>query len=80
MADAGKQKKIGSQFFITYSRQPTLDGNYTVIGKMIDGFETLEKMEGVPVEDAKKHRPTTDIVINDVIIHANPIAEEEAHN
>lgn len=76
-ADTGKIKKIGSQFYITYKRLPNLDGQYTVIGRLIDGFGTLQKMEEAPVVDAKKARPVTDIVIEDVLIHANPIADEE---
>jgi peptidyl-prolyl cis-trans isomerase-like 3 len=63
---------IGSQFFITYSRQPTLDGVYSVIGSVIHGMEVLDAMESKPV--AGKNRPVTDIVLNYCIIHANPFA------
>eukprot|EP00913_Durusdinium_trenchii_P021187 g19905.t1 len=35
----------GSQFFITYSRQPHLNGVYTTFGRLIDGLDTLDKME-----------------------------------
>ena len=41
---------------------------------MIDGFDTLDDLEKVPVED-KTFRPTTEICIRRVTIHANPIAE-----
>lgn len=78
MAHSGKTQKVGSQFYITYSRQPSLDGTFTVIGKLIDGFDTLQRMEEVAVQDQKKHRPVTDIVIESCVVHANPIAEEEA--
>ncbi|CAD7947063.1 unnamed protein product [Amoebophrya sp. A120] len=78
-ADTGKSKKIGSQFYLTYKRLPNLDGSYTVIGRLIDGFETLQKMEDSPVVDEKKARPVKDIVIEDVVVHANPIADEEGH-
>lgn len=63
----------GSQFFITYSPQAHLDGKYTVIGRVIAGFATLDKMENVPV--GKKNRPTEDIILQDVTIHANPLAK-----
>uniref|UniRef100_A0A5S6R0R2 Peptidyl-prolyl cis-trans isomerase n=1 Tax=Trichuris muris TaxID=70415 RepID=A0A5S6R0R2_TRIMR len=53
--------------------QPSLDLKYTVFGKVIDGFDTLFQLENVPVD--AKHRPTSDIRINCVTIHANPIAE-----
>lgn len=63
----------GSQFFIIYSPQAHLNSKYTVFGQVIDGFETLDLMEKVPVGD--KSRPLTDIVIESVTIHANPLAD-----
>ncbi|EGF80604.1 hypothetical protein BATDEDRAFT_11296, partial [Batrachochytrium dendrobatidis JAM81] len=63
----------GSQFFITYSKQSHLDSKYTVFGKIIDGLDTLDSLESVPVDG--NHRPNQDIKINSVTIHANPIAE-----
>lgn len=32
----------GSQYFITHSPQPHLDGHYTVFGRVLSGFETLD--------------------------------------
>lgn len=75
MANQGKPNTNGSQFFITYSRQPHLNGVYTVFGRLIDGMDTLDKMEREPV--GRKNRPENNIVIEKVIIHANPIAEAE---
>ena len=74
-ADTGKEQKIGSQFFITYKRLPELDGRYSVVGRVIDGLDTLAKMEESPVVDEKKWRPVQDLKITEVIVHANPIAE-----
>jgi peptidyl-prolyl cis-trans isomerase B (cyclophilin B) len=34
----------GSQFFVTLSPQPHLDGIYTVFGEVVSGFETLEEI------------------------------------
>ena len=31
----------GSQFFITHSPQPHLDGTYTVFGRVVSGLATL---------------------------------------
>ncbi len=70
----GKPNTVGSQFFITYARQPTLDGQYPVIGRVIDGLDTLKLIEDIPVE-GKKYRPSKDIVIESVHIHANPLAK-----
>ncbi|KAF8821291.1 putative cyclophilin [Cardiosporidium cionae] len=75
MASQGKVNTNGSQFFVTYSRQPHLNGTFTVFGRLIDGLDTLDKMEKEPT--GKKNRPLKDIIINSVTIHANPIADEE---
>eukprot|EP00611_Tribonema_gayanum_P015498 TRINITY_DN27359_c0_g1_i1.p1 TRINITY_DN27359_c0_g1~~TRINITY_DN27359_c0_g1_i1.p1 ORF type:complete len:175 (+),score=26.85 TRINITY_DN27359_c0_g1_i1:44-526(+) len=61
-----------SQFFFTYSKQAHLNNVYTVFGKIIDGWDTLDAMEKVPV--GKKDRPVTDIVLHSITIHANPLA------
>eukprot|EP00920_Eleutheroschizon_duboscqi_P018935 GHVT01045014.1.p1 GENE.GHVT01045014.1~~GHVT01045014.1.p1 ORF type:complete len:166 (+),score=29.65 GHVT01045014.1:293-790(+) len=75
MANEGKANTNGSQFFITYSRQPHLNGQYTVFGRLIDGLDTLDKIEKEPV--GKKNRPLNDIILESVVIHANPIADED---
>uniref|UniRef100_A0A1B6GEJ9 Peptidyl-prolyl cis-trans isomerase n=1 Tax=Cuerna arida TaxID=1464854 RepID=A0A1B6GEJ9_9HEMI len=62
-----------SQFFITYQSQPHLDLKYTLFGKVIDGFDTLDELEKLPV-NPKNYRPLTDTRINGVTIHANPLA------
>ncbi|KAF4014217.1 hypothetical protein G4228_005459, partial [Cervus hanglu yarkandensis] len=63
----------GSQFFITYGKQPHLDMKYTVFGKVIDGLETLDELEKLPVNE-KTYRPLNDVHIKDITIHANPFA------
>jgi HEAT repeat protein/cyclophilin family peptidyl-prolyl cis-trans isomerase len=35
----------GSQFFITMSRQPHLDGNYTIFGEVVSGMEFVDATE-----------------------------------
>jgi peptidyl-prolyl cis-trans isomerase-like 3 len=45
-----------------------------VLGKVIDGLETLDLLEKIPVNE--KNRPVNQVVILDVIMHANPIAAE----
>ena len=64
----------GSQFFLTYAPAPHLDGKNTAFGRVLDGWETLDRMEAVSVD--KKSRPQEPIVIQSVIIHANPLADE----
>ena len=42
--------------------------------RMIDGFETLDDLEKVPVNE-KTYRPTQDFYLRRVTIHANPLAD-----
>ncbi|XP_070531908.1 peptidyl-prolyl cis-trans isomerase-like 3 [Ptychodera flava] len=73
MANSGANTN-GSQFFITYAKQPHLDMKYSIFGKVIDGLETLDDLEKVPVNE-KNFRPMNDIKIQRITIHANPIAD-----
>ncbi len=56
MANAGTDTD-GSQFFLTFAPQPSLDGKYSVFGNLIAGSDTLSAIEaggtvgeGVPVK------------------------------
>jgi len=44
MASAGNHTE-GTQFFITHSPTPHLDGGYTIFGKVIEGMEAVHQME-----------------------------------
>lgn len=49
MASAGKDTE-GSQWFITHSPTPHLDGRYTIFGKVVSGMEVVHKLEvGDPI-------------------------------
>ncbi|CAO1618976.1 unnamed protein product [Sympodiomycopsis kandeliae] len=69
-----------SQFFITYTSLPHLDGKYTIFAKIIHGAEdggTLDIIEGLPVtEKGKPLNSGNECRIKDVVIHANPIAQQ----
>ncbi|KAK3116684.1 Peptidyl-prolyl cis-trans isomerase cyp10 [Teratosphaeriaceae sp. CCFEE 6253] len=73
MANKGKNTN-GSQFYVTYAAAPHLDGVNTVFGRVLEGWETLDRMEGVEVD--RKNRPSEGIRIEGVKIHANPLADE----
>jgi cyclophilin family peptidyl-prolyl cis-trans isomerase/HEAT repeat protein len=44
IASAGKDTE-GSQFFITQSPQPHLDGRYTIIGKVVSGMNVVNEIQ-----------------------------------
>jgi peptidyl-prolyl cis-trans isomerase B (cyclophilin B) len=47
MARAYDPNSAGSQFFIMHADAPHLDGQYAALGKMTDGFETLDEIARV---------------------------------
>ena len=61
-----------SQFYICYAPLPHLNNKNVVFGQILEGMDVLDRLEKVPV--GKKNRPLTDILIESVTIHANPIA------
>jgi cyclophilin family peptidyl-prolyl cis-trans isomerase len=44
MAHAGDASKADSQMYVTLSPQPSLDGKYTVFGKVISGMDVVGKL------------------------------------
>jgi len=44
MADSGKDT-AGSQFFITHTAQPHLNGRYVIVGRVTRGMEAVDSME-----------------------------------
>ena len=72
MANSGPNTNA-SQFFLTYGKQSHLNGKYTVFGRVVDGWKTLDNMEETPATG-----PKHDIVLYRVTIHTNPIADIES--
>lgn len=65
----------GSQYFITLAEKERLNGNFTVIGKIIDGWDEIERLEHVEVEELTDepsgfvfHRPKTPETVTKVRI------------
>ena len=61
MAHSSLPDSNGSQFFITYAAQPSLDGGYSVFGQLIEGMDVLEKL--TPRDPDQNPDFTGDIII-----------------
>lgn len=60
----------GTQFFICVTDQPSLDGQYDVFGRVVDGIEVVQNMSSVDA-DAEGH-PRTRVDIKAVTIRDTP--------
>ncbi|HKB09990.1 MAG TPA: peptidylprolyl isomerase [Vicinamibacterales bacterium] len=47
----GRPDSAGAQFFVVLADQPALDNQYTVFGRVADGFDVLQKISETPVDD-----------------------------
>jgi peptidyl-prolyl cis-trans isomerase B (cyclophilin B) len=61
MANAGPNTN-GSQFFlVTTGEAPWLDGKHTVFGRVVEGMEVVDAIEGKPTD--ARDKPTDDVRI-----------------
>ena len=67
---SGKPDSAGAQFFICATDQPTLDGQYTVFGRVVEGLEIVQQISAAAA-DAGGH-PNTRIAIKSVTIRDAP--------
>ncbi len=62
MARSMEPDTNGSQFFICFKPQPFLNGKYSVFGKVIEGFDVLDKIE--EIASAGEGRPKEEVRFN----------------
>ncbi|OCL94002.1 peptidylprolyl isomerase [Aliarcobacter thereius] len=68
MANRGKNTN-GSQFFVTTVPTYWLNGNHSIFGYVIEGFETVKKIEAVKTAGRYgADKPLSDVVINNIKI------------
>lgn len=65
MANSGPNSN-GSQFFVTVTNTPWLDGLHSVFGDVVEGIEVVHQISRVPV--GAGDRPTVPVVINELRI------------
>ena len=65
----GNRDSAGSQFFISVTDQPALDGQYTVFGRVAEGLTVAQKISAVP---APGNVPSQRVEIRTVTIREKP--------
>lgn len=53
----GAIDRAACRFYITLSRNPALDGNYTIFGKVVHGLEVLHTINKRPIQDEEYQGP-----------------------
>ncbi|MEO0080077.1 MAG: peptidylprolyl isomerase [candidate division WOR-3 bacterium] len=61
-----EHRSSGSQFYLCLRPLPQLDNQYTVIGKLVEGMDVLERLGQVPTGPGD--RPLTPVVIEQVTV------------
>ncbi len=61
-----ERRSSGSQFYICFKPTPQLDGQYTVIGQLVEGMDVLQKLE--TVKTGAMDKPTTPVVMEKVTV------------
>jgi len=67
MAHGEALDSASTSFFICLAPQPTLDGKFTVFGKVVSGLEVVDKMGAVPVFDNEKPKDRLDLIRAEVV-------------
>jgi cyclophilin family peptidyl-prolyl cis-trans isomerase len=67
------------RFYITLSKAPLLDGNFTVFGKVISGLDVAQRIFSLPIRNDPEYpegdRPEKPVVIRKVTIRADVVGD-----
>ena len=67
MANLGRPKTNGSQFFVlTANKAPSLDGNYTIFGRVVEGMSVVDNINAGEV--GERQIPLKPVVIENVYV------------
>jgi cyclophilin family peptidyl-prolyl cis-trans isomerase len=66
MANTGQPNTGGSQFFINAVDNPSLNGGYTVFGKVTAGMDVVTAINNVPTDSSD--RPLTPVVLKSITL------------
>lgn len=71
-----------TEFYICLAPRPHLDGGYATFGQLIEGYDVLERIGAVEVEESwigkvAFHRPKTPVVIERAYLETRPIADAQ---
>lgn len=75
MARTQDPNSAGSQFFIMTGDAPNLDGKYAAFGKVISGFDVLDKIQNVETNSADA--PKKDVVITSITVDTKGVEYKE---
>ncbi len=82
MANTGRPKSSGSQFFIMVKHKPYLDGGYSLFGRVLEGMEVADRIALVERDLHGRHgpkdRPLENVVIGSIRIERPASAEGSA--
>jgi peptidyl-prolyl cis-trans isomerase B (cyclophilin B) len=72
MGNLGRGGTTGSQFFIMHADDHSLDGRYTVIGRVVSGIEVVDSITQVSIDRigrwGPRDRPIENVLMNQVAI------------
>jgi peptidyl-prolyl cis-trans isomerase B (cyclophilin B) len=79
MANTGRPKSGGSQFFIVVEDSTQLDGQYSLFGRVLEGMEVVDRIAAVERDIYGRHgptdRPMENVVVTSIRIdHPDPAA------